>query len=105
MHAADFEEIKAEVQSHIDNTIPTYLDKSEYFHDQLPRKQSSKPKGVNNPDMRLINRLNDAYKDEIKKFNVILANPPYSIKSWNQKSFANFAIPQPPVGNPKNNKT
>ena len=28
-------------------------------------------------------------KDEIKKFNVILANPPYSIKSWNQKSFAN----------------
>ena len=66
LHAADFEEIKAEVQSHIDNTTPTYLDKSEYFHDQLPRKQSSKPKGVNNPDMRLINRLNDAYKDEIK---------------------------------------
>ena len=28
-------------------------------------------------------------KDELKKFNVILANPPYSIKAWDQKSFAN----------------
>lgn len=27
--------------------------------------------------------------DELKKFNVILANPPYSIKAWDQKSFAN----------------
>ncbi|REE78829.1 type I restriction enzyme M protein [Lutibacter oceani] len=27
--------------------------------------------------------------DELKKFNVILANPPYSIKSWDQKSFTN----------------
>lgn len=27
--------------------------------------------------------------DELKKFNVILANPPYSIKRWDQKSFAN----------------
>ena len=27
--------------------------------------------------------------DELKKFNVILANPPYSIKSWNQKNFEN----------------
>jgi type I restriction enzyme M protein len=27
--------------------------------------------------------------DEIKKFNVILANPPYSIKSWDMKSFEN----------------
>jgi type I restriction enzyme M protein len=25
--------------------------------------------------------------DELKKFNVILANPPYSIKSWDKKSF------------------
>lgn len=25
--------------------------------------------------------------DELQKFNVILANPPYSIKSWDQKSF------------------
>jgi len=25
--------------------------------------------------------------DELKKFNVILANPPYSIKSWDQKAF------------------
>lgn len=25
--------------------------------------------------------------DELKKFNVILANPPYSIKAWNRKSF------------------
>ena len=29
--------------------------------------------------------------DELKKFNVILANPPYSIKSWNQKGFTNDA--------------
>ncbi|WP_081210511.1 type I restriction-modification system subunit M [Salegentibacter sediminis] len=27
--------------------------------------------------------------DELKKFNVILANPPYSIKSWDRKSFDN----------------
>ena len=27
--------------------------------------------------------------DEIKKFNVILANPPYSIKAWDRKSFEN----------------
>jgi type I restriction enzyme M protein len=27
--------------------------------------------------------------DELKKFNVILANPPYSIKAWDRKSFAN----------------
>lgn len=27
--------------------------------------------------------------DELKRFNVILANPPYSIKAWDQKSFAN----------------
>lgn len=27
--------------------------------------------------------------DELKKFNVILANPPYSIKSWDQKGFVN----------------
>jgi type I restriction enzyme M protein len=29
------------------------------------------------------------HNDELKKFNVILANPPYSIKAWNQKSFTN----------------
>ncbi len=28
-------------------------------------------------------------KDTIKKFNVILANPPYSIKAWDRKSFEN----------------
>ena len=27
--------------------------------------------------------------DELKKFNIILANPPYSIKSWDRKSFEN----------------
>lgn len=27
--------------------------------------------------------------DELQKFNVIMANPPYSIKAWDQKSFAN----------------
>ena len=29
------------------------------------------------------------HNDELKKFNVILANPPYSIKAWDQKSFIN----------------
>jgi len=29
--------------------------------------------------------------DELKKFNVILANPPYSIKAWEQKAFTNDA--------------
>ena len=28
-------------------------------------------------------------KDELKKFNVILANPPYSIKAWDRKGFEN----------------
>ncbi|MDC0393388.1 type I restriction-modification system subunit M [Candidatus Pelagibacter sp.] len=28
-------------------------------------------------------------KDSLKKFDIILANPPYSIKSWNQKGFTN----------------
>lgn len=27
--------------------------------------------------------------DELKKFNIILANPPYSIKSWDRKAFEN----------------
>jgi type I restriction enzyme M protein len=29
------------------------------------------------------------HNDELKKFNVILANPPYSIKAWDQKGFVN----------------
>ncbi|MDX1905520.1 MAG: class I SAM-dependent DNA methyltransferase [Bacteroidia bacterium] len=29
------------------------------------------------------------HHDELKTFNVILANPPYSIKAWDQKGFAN----------------
>jgi len=29
------------------------------------------------------------HNDELKKFNVILANPPYSIKTWDQKAFTN----------------
>lgn len=29
------------------------------------------------------------HNDELKKFNVILANPPYSIKAWDQKAFVN----------------
>ena len=27
--------------------------------------------------------------DKLKKFNIVLANPPYSLKRWNQKSFEN----------------
>jgi len=29
------------------------------------------------------------HDDQLKKFNVILANPPYSIKAWDQKGFTN----------------
>jgi len=29
------------------------------------------------------------HNDELKKFNVILANPPYSIKAWDKKNFEN----------------
>lgn len=29
------------------------------------------------------------YNDELQQFNVILANPPYSIKAWDQKAFMN----------------
>src|SRR5690554_97347 len=29
------------------------------------------------------------HNDELKRFNVILANPPYSIKAWDRKSFEN----------------
>ncbi|NRB53345.1 MAG: SAM-dependent DNA methyltransferase [Saprospiraceae bacterium] len=29
------------------------------------------------------------HNDELKQFNIILANPPYSIKAWDQKGFAN----------------
>ena len=29
------------------------------------------------------------HNDELKKFNVILANPPYSIKAWDRKNFEN----------------
>ncbi len=29
------------------------------------------------------------YNDELRTFNVILANPPYSIKAWDQKAWAN----------------
>lgn len=29
------------------------------------------------------------YRDELRTFNVILANPPYSIKAWDRKSFEN----------------
>ena len=29
------------------------------------------------------------HNDELKKFNVVLANPPYSIKAWDRKSFEN----------------
>ncbi len=38
--------------------------------------------------------------DELKKFNVILANPPYSIKAWDQKSFANDPYGRNLLGTP-----
>jgi len=61
-----FDKAKEQVHSHIQNTKPSFLEKNEYFHDQLPRKISAKPKEVINPDIRLINSLNKAYGDEIK---------------------------------------
>jgi len=38
--------------------------------------------------------------DELKKFNVILANPPYSIKRWDQKSFENDPYGRNILGTP-----
>ncbi len=38
--------------------------------------------------------------DELKKFNVILANPPYSIKNWDQKSFENDPYGRNMLGTP-----
>jgi type I restriction enzyme M protein len=39
-------------------------------------------------------------KDELKKFNVILANPPYSIKAWDRKGFENDAYGRNVWGTP-----
>ncbi len=41
--------------------------------------------------------------DELKKFNVILANPPYSIKSWDRKSFENDSYGRNIWGTPPQN--
>jgi type I restriction enzyme M protein len=38
--------------------------------------------------------------DELKKFNVILANPPYSIKSWDQKAFESDPYGRNMLGTP-----
>ena len=38
--------------------------------------------------------------EEIKKFNIILANPPYSVKSWDYKSFENDTYGRNIWGNP-----
>lgn len=40
------------------------------------------------------------HNDALKTFNVILANPPYSIKAWDQKSFANDPLRTQPLGRP-----
>jgi type I restriction enzyme M protein len=42
--------------------------------------------------------------DELKKFNVILANPPYSIKSWDRKSFENDPFGRNQWGTPPNGR-
>ena len=41
--------------------------------------------------------------DELKKFNVILANPPYSIKSWDRNSFENDPFGRNVWGTPPQN--
>ncbi len=38
--------------------------------------------------------------DELQQFNIILANPPYSIKSWDRKSFENDPYGRNPWGTP-----
>ena len=38
--------------------------------------------------------------DELKKFNIILANPPYSIKNWDRESFVNDPYGRNPWGTP-----
>ena len=40
--------------------------------------------------------------DELRKFNVILANPPYSIRSWDRKSFENDPFGRNLWGTPPN---
>ena len=62
----EFKQIKDEISNHITNTVPSYLDRSDYFHDQLPRSISAKSRIIENSDERLITRLNEAYKDEIR---------------------------------------
>ena len=39
-------------------------------------------------------------EDQLKKFDIILANPPYSIKSWNQKKFLNDSFGRNYLGIP-----
>lgn len=42
--------------------------------------------------------------DELKKFNIILANPPYSIKAWDRKSFENDPFGRNIWGTPPNGR-
>lgn len=62
-----FKKIELDVNQHITNTVPTFLTAEDYFHDQLPRRISAKPRTINNSDDRLINKLNDSYRSQIQK--------------------------------------
>ena len=64
--AEDFESIAKLVKNHIDNSTETRLDPSDYFHDQLPHKKSTKPKNISNPKDRLVSVLNKCYGQEIE---------------------------------------
>jgi 2-oxoisovalerate dehydrogenase E1 component len=61
-----FEDVKAKVESHILSTKESILSSKDYFHDQLPRKILAKTKAIENPNERMINQLNLAYKNEIQ---------------------------------------
>ena len=48
--------------------------------------------GIEELDIRADILANPDENDELKRLNVILANPPYSIKSWDQKAFNRIPI-------------
>lgn len=93
---------KQKVMDHIANTKPTFLDKKDYFIDQLPRTISSKPVHVDNPDQRLINQLNIGYKDEIKNGSYFIGEDvldPYGGAFKISKGFST-SYPEKVIGTP-----
>ena len=55
-------EISLKIETHISNTPKKFLQYDEYAKDQLPRKTSARLKDVQNPKIRMVQALNQAYK-------------------------------------------